>query len=126
MTTILGIDVGGTNVKIRLSNRDEIRKIPSGPAIRARVDLARAFRQLKRLGFLRSFDAVELYGRLPHRGGTIGAARAPGPSRLLTPNDRWEIATPRHWRRTLNAFLRVPRRVAGQLTPAAALLLPSR
>lgn len=31
MTTTLAIDMGGTNVKIRVSDGDEIRKIPSGP-----------------------------------------------------------------------------------------------
>jgi polyphosphate glucokinase len=35
LTTILGIDVGGTNVKIRVSDGDEIRKIPSGPTLTA-------------------------------------------------------------------------------------------
>lgn len=30
MTAILGIDVGGNNVKLRLSDGDEVRKIPSG------------------------------------------------------------------------------------------------
>jgi polyphosphate glucokinase len=35
LTTILGIDVGGTNVKIRVSDGDEIRKIPSGPRLTA-------------------------------------------------------------------------------------------
>lgn len=35
MTTILGIDVGGTNVKIRVSDGDAIRKISSGPTLTA-------------------------------------------------------------------------------------------
>jgi polyphosphate glucokinase len=35
MTNILGIDVGGNNVKLRMSDGDEIRKIPSGTSLTA-------------------------------------------------------------------------------------------
>jgi len=41
MTAILGIDVGGTNVKIRVSDGDEIRKIPSGPTMTAQEMVAK-------------------------------------------------------------------------------------
>ncbi len=33
--SILVIDVGGTNVKLKLSDRDEVRKFPSGPELTA-------------------------------------------------------------------------------------------
>lgn len=40
---VLAVDVGGTNVKIRTSDQEEIRKHPSGPALSARamVDIVR-------------------------------------------------------------------------------------
>lgn len=35
MTAILGIDVGGNNVKLRMSDGDEVRKVPSGTGLTA-------------------------------------------------------------------------------------------
>lgn len=45
MTTILGIDVGGTNVKIRVSDGEEVRKIPSGPALTAEGMVAKVLEE---------------------------------------------------------------------------------
>ena len=40
MADVLGIDVGGTNIKLRLSGYDEIRKFPSGAAMTAEAMVA--------------------------------------------------------------------------------------
>lgn len=37
---VLVIDVGGTNIKIKVSNKDEVRKFPSGPDITAKQMVA--------------------------------------------------------------------------------------
>jgi predicted NBD/HSP70 family sugar kinase len=53
---ILVIDVGGSNIKLRVSGDDEVRKIPSGPTMTARqmvADVKRATRGWK-------YDAVSI------------------------------------------------------------------
>ncbi len=45
MTAILGIDVGGTHVKVRVSGGDEIRRIASGPALSAEEMVARVLEE---------------------------------------------------------------------------------
>lgn len=40
MAGVLGIDVGGTNIKLRVSGDDEIRKFASGPALTAEAMVA--------------------------------------------------------------------------------------
>ena len=63
---ILVIDVGGTNVKIKLSRRRELRKTPSGPEMTAQVMVD----AVKRAGGL-GYDAVTIGYPGPVIGGQI-------------------------------------------------------
>jgi polyphosphate glucokinase len=65
---ILVIDVGGTNLKLKLSDQPEVRKVPSGPTLTAQqmvevVRLATAYWQ---------YEAVTIGYPGPVQGGAIG------------------------------------------------------
>jgi polyphosphate glucokinase len=64
---ILVIDVGGTNVKIKLHDNPEVRKLPSGPALTAR-QMAEGVQQLAQ-GW--DYDAVTIGYPGPVIGGRI-------------------------------------------------------
>jgi polyphosphate glucokinase len=53
---ILAIDVGGTHVKIRVSDNEEVRKIPSGPKMTARQMVS----QVRRLAKDWKYDRVSI------------------------------------------------------------------
>ena len=75
MTTILGIDVGGTNVKIRVSDGDEIRKIPSGPTLTAVEMVERVLHESEDWGYGRvsiGYPGPVLGGGPVHEPANLG------------------------------------------------------